>query len=219
MAVLGNHRRELFAQGVARGWAYARAYAEAGYVGKDAADGGKHLMLNAEVRARVAELKEQAAVETVFGMQEAMRFLIEVIETPVGAVDQHSRICQEWTRDELSTRTASSLARKTMTSAVTYDGDGDGDGDTTLTGRKRAKGKSRAAAAKVAGPELGLEGLETAGAPVEVTPMLSRIKVKMPDKLKALELLARFSSHGWFGTEKRKVEISDLEAVVAAVSR
>lgn len=59
MSVLRNSRHEAFAQAVAKGKSAAEAYSEAGY--KLHRPSASRLLTNANVAARVSELKERAA--------------------------------------------------------------------------------------------------------------------------------------------------------------
>ena len=96
---LSNRRHELFAVALAGGATEQAAYEKAGYEG-DRGNAAR-LTANDSVRARVAELQGEVAKEAVFGITAAIQFCVDVINTPVGQVDQNSRLCQEHTVDTI----------------------------------------------------------------------------------------------------------------------
>lgn len=112
MPVLNNAKHEAFAQGVAGGEAagavYARVYAGAGAA--TAASRGPRLLKRPEVHARVAELQEAGAAGCVFTLQRTLEYLVEILETPAGAVDERHRLCQEV--QESTTRTGTTVKVK-----------------------------------------------------------------------------------------------------------
>jgi len=62
VSVLENTRHEAFAQNLAKGMSQTQAYIEAGYTKAGADRSASRLLGNAEVAARVNELKERSAV-------------------------------------------------------------------------------------------------------------------------------------------------------------
>lgn len=81
MAPLSNQRWEAFARTVARGEPASRAYSEAYGVGNHAAEAnGCRLMRNDRVAARIAELRERAALRTEKTVASLVRDLDDAIE-------------------------------------------------------------------------------------------------------------------------------------------
>lgn len=94
-----NERQERFCQLVVSGRPHGRAYEEAGYKAKgDFADqcAARMLSRNAKVKARVAELKSENASGCRLSREQAMSFLCDIIETPVGEIDPNHKLAQEY---------------------------------------------------------------------------------------------------------------------------
>ena len=79
MPSLSNPRHERFAQELATGQSAARAYAVAGYrAGGNAAEvGASRLIRKAQVKARLAELQERAAIRTEITIERLTEMLLE----------------------------------------------------------------------------------------------------------------------------------------------
>jgi phage terminase small subunit len=78
MPVLDNSRHEKFAQGLAQGMSAAEAYRLAGYNGDRTA--ASRLSTNVNVQARVAELKERAAVNVSLSKEWVLENLIKNVK-------------------------------------------------------------------------------------------------------------------------------------------
>ena len=135
MPILKNPRHEAFAQAVASGSSGVQAYRD--HVAKDGTTTGTCMMAasvlldDSKVALRVEELKkkcEQIAERRFeFSKQKLIGYLLEVLETPVGELDQNHRLANEVTRDEI------------------MGGDAN---DTAIITRVKIKGISKAEAAK-----------------------------------------------------------------------
>ena len=62
MGMLSNHKHELFAQGLAQGKTQTQAYIDAGYSANGAEVSASRLLTNANIKKRVQELQNRAAV-------------------------------------------------------------------------------------------------------------------------------------------------------------
>ena len=82
MPALRNQRRELFAQGLARGMSAAQAYREAGYV--DNRRNASALKANQDIIARVLELQAERQDRFVLTRQCLLDALLENIEKALG---------------------------------------------------------------------------------------------------------------------------------------
>lgn len=93
-----NERQERFCDLVASGLPGGRAYERAGYRARGASADAQasRLVRIGKVSKRIAEL--QATNRELASMErgEAIRFLEEVIETPIGEVGPDHRLCQEY---------------------------------------------------------------------------------------------------------------------------
>jgi Terminase small subunit len=96
MPSLENSRHEKFANLVASGMSASEAYGKAGYTEKDGNHHGPRLMANDGVRKRVAELKEAQSQKSELSRDQLREFLIELILTPAGTVNEKSRLCQSY---------------------------------------------------------------------------------------------------------------------------
>lgn len=157
MPALKNTRHEAFAQAVANGSSGVQAYrahvAQEGSKTSACMTGASILLDDPNVAQRVQELKkkcEQIAEKRFdFTKQKLIGYLLEVIETPVGELDQNHRLANEVTRDEIM--------------------GGDAEDTATIT-RVKIKGISKAEAAKQLAAlcgwneaeklEIGVTGLE-----------------------------------------------------------
>ena len=96
MPALANPRHERFAQAVASGKSASEAYRQSGANGKNADVHAARLMVNDGICKRVAELKAAQSQKSELSRDQAREFLTEVILTPAGRVDEHSRLCQSY---------------------------------------------------------------------------------------------------------------------------
>jgi phage terminase small subunit len=82
MPVLDNSRHEKFAQGLAQGMSAAEAYRQAGYEakGSNPESLASRLSRNVKVAARVAELKERAAVNVSLSKEWVLENLIKNVK-------------------------------------------------------------------------------------------------------------------------------------------
>lgn len=85
---------ELYASGRPAG----RAYEEAGYSarGTSANSAGSKLLTNDNVQKRIKELKKEASKECRWIKRDALNFLADVLETPIGSVYQSHNLAQEY---------------------------------------------------------------------------------------------------------------------------
>lgn len=94
---LKNQKHEKFAQLVADGASALDAYKKAYHCSMEAAaKNAWRLRENEGVKARVSELQEKAADNTVMSIAEKRRFLAEIKRTPIGLVDEKSALCQSY---------------------------------------------------------------------------------------------------------------------------
>jgi phage terminase small subunit len=79
VAVLANHKHELFAQALAKGEPASTAYKNAGYsaTGNSAESAAARLFRKVQVVARVAELQERAAIKAELTVLDIVRMLDE----------------------------------------------------------------------------------------------------------------------------------------------
>lgn len=104
MPVLENLKHELFAQAIAEGSSATAAYrshvAEPNTRIEHCMSGASRLMADAKVESRVAELRREFAyvLENRFGVRRETlaRFLVGVMVTPIGEVDENHPLCQEY---------------------------------------------------------------------------------------------------------------------------
>jgi hypothetical protein len=96
MPALANSRHELFAQAVASGKSASEGYRQSGANGKNADVHAARLMVNDGICQRVAELKAAQSQKSELSRDQVRQFLTEVILTPAGKVDEHSRLCQHY---------------------------------------------------------------------------------------------------------------------------
>lgn len=108
MPRLDNAKYEKFAQLVAMGSTGVQAYKEAvssDCLTKTAIEAASRLLADHNVSARVESLRIRAdeTLEKRLGWtkEKALRYLVEILETPVGEVDEYHRLAQEVTRDEI----------------------------------------------------------------------------------------------------------------------
>lgn len=96
--MLKNARQEKFAQNVANGLAFGEAYSKAGYKANPdaAAKAGSRLSKTKLVKARIAELKAKQSDKAEMSRDELRRYLIEVLQTPVGEINIRHRLCQSY---------------------------------------------------------------------------------------------------------------------------
>lgn len=102
MPMLENPKYEAFAQAVANGSTGVQAYKDHvsnGCTTKSAIERASHLLRDVNVSSRVESLRKTAeeTLEKHLGWNKlkAMTYLVEVLETPIGEVDQNHRLAQE----------------------------------------------------------------------------------------------------------------------------
>lgn len=108
MPALKNPKWEKFAQAIANGATGVQAYRDEVAVDcttKTAIEQASRLLADRNVSARVEELQKLAetTLEKRLGWnkEKALTYLVEILETPVGEVDEMHRLAQEVTRDEI----------------------------------------------------------------------------------------------------------------------
>jgi hypothetical protein len=108
MPALKNQNHEKFAQAVANGSTGVQAYKDQvseGCTTMSAMTQASRLLADVKISSRVAELQKLAndTLEKRLGWnkEKALTYLVEVLETPIGEVDQNHRLAQEVTRDEI----------------------------------------------------------------------------------------------------------------------
>jgi len=103
-------KHEAFAQAIANGATGVQAYrdcvAKPGTKTKTCMEEASRLLANPKTAARVQELKRLAADDLNSHLRwdrmKAMRYLVEVLETPVGELDEGHRLAGEVTREEVA---------------------------------------------------------------------------------------------------------------------
>ena len=102
-----NIRQERFAELVAGGMAGGPAYIEAGYKVPPplAKANACRLLTNANVTARIEELRAIASEKSEFKRADLVRFLVSVLQTPVSDIDANSPLAQEITTDTIGEAT------------------------------------------------------------------------------------------------------------------
>ena len=108
--MLPNKKHEAFAQAVANGSTGVQAYRSCisdDCTTSSAIQAASRLLSDVNISSRVAELRIVAneTLEKRLGWtkEKAMAYLVEVLETPVGELDETHRLANEVTRDELHT--------------------------------------------------------------------------------------------------------------------
>jgi hypothetical protein len=94
--LLRNPRHELFAQAVASGKSASEAYRQSGAAGKNADVHSARMMVNDGICKRAAELKAAQSQKSELSSDQLREFLVAVIQTPAGKVDEQSRLCQSY---------------------------------------------------------------------------------------------------------------------------
>jgi hypothetical protein len=93
--VLKNPKHERFAQERAKGASVDEAYQLAGF---NAHRGNAHrLSTNESILRRVRELQEAGAKSIEFEIEDALRWHLEVLRTPVGQITKDHPLAQEYT--------------------------------------------------------------------------------------------------------------------------
>ena len=91
-------RQEKFIALYASGQTAAKAYGEAyGTAGHGAEASGARLLRNAEVQARLAELRAKASHEAAFTVADLLRYHREMFETPISALDENHPLTRRMT--------------------------------------------------------------------------------------------------------------------------
>jgi phage terminase small subunit len=99
MPRLASIRQERFAQAYVACGVAAKAYREAGYEGKAAFVNGHEVLTNPNVRARIAEIRQQNEAKAEFTRQEAIRHMAEIARygerdsDRIAALDKIGRWC------------------------------------------------------------------------------------------------------------------------------
>lgn len=96
MPILKNSRHERFAQAVAGGQSGTASYIAAGYADQGAGQSASALLQNPNVAERIAELKARAEAKGDMSRGEAIKYLVEILNTPAGDVDKHHKLCQSY---------------------------------------------------------------------------------------------------------------------------
>jgi len=73
----------------------AEAYRLAGFKGKDANRRAAEVRARQGIQARIAEIKGENTEIFRLSREQVLNFLADVIETPIGKVDEESRLAQE----------------------------------------------------------------------------------------------------------------------------
>jgi hypothetical protein len=100
MPRLPDTRKERFAQSIAlarfasNAEAYRNATGNATLTLRVARVTASRWLSQANIAARIKELRDKAEEECNITRRELMDFYVEVIETPAGSIDKHSRLCQ-----------------------------------------------------------------------------------------------------------------------------
>jgi Terminase small subunit len=100
MPRLPDPRKERFAQAIAsvmfasNAEAYRYASGNATLTLKHARVTASRWLSQANISARIKELRDKAEEECNMTRRELMDFYVEVIETPAGSIDKHSGLCQ-----------------------------------------------------------------------------------------------------------------------------
>ncbi|MCW1885529.1 terminase small subunit [Luteolibacter flavescens] len=157
-----NVRRERFCEFIAAGVVPADAWIQAGYkVSREVARRNAHEALsNPDVQAKIAALREPQTKAAHMTKDEKLRFLAELIRTPIEQIGPDSPLCVEFSEE-------------------------------TVAGGSR--GKLRRGQAP--------SGNEVAG------PTVLRRKVKMGDKLRAIELHSKLLGH--FEPDRVEVDVGE----------
>lgn len=95
MPALKDPRRERYARFRARGFTQKESYYKAGYNGAWGDSAAAHVEESPHVRARIQELIAENRQLNDMSRAEMIDFLNEVISSPIGTVDENSRIAQE----------------------------------------------------------------------------------------------------------------------------
>ena len=103
MPPLDNPKRELFCQLVAMGGSYLNAHSQVYGPGTKATNGGgSRLMMNKSVRARVAELQDESARETILTLQATHRLLLDIVRSRPCDIDETNPLCQATRRGDIT---------------------------------------------------------------------------------------------------------------------
>jgi hypothetical protein len=97
-------RHEAFAQAVAKGMTADAAYSAAGY--KPNRHNAARLNTIEHIRSRVAAIRAQLASLSLIDDKRALEILGEIVLTPVGSIDQHHMLCQEYSETPTKEGTA-----------------------------------------------------------------------------------------------------------------
>ena len=222
---LPNPRHEAFAQSISLGGEPVEACrrifrCKAGTApAKSAA-----LLQDLAITARIAILQQEASHiaqhRAHFTKADLIAFLVETIQTPVSAVDQHHRQTQEWTRDEL---TAGGRRANPATGQKTQLPPSESPAPRKAASRARGESTTRNAASERAGDSATTATTATTTTDsteaATTAAILIRSKTKLPSKLDAAKLLATLC--GWNAPTKveGKVNLGISPTVEEALSR
>jgi hypothetical protein len=100
-----NIRQQRFAEFVASGMAAGPAYIKAGFrvspnVAK--ANASRLLLTNADLKAKVAQLRAPQTAECLMTLDAKRRILAEIVRTPIGQLGPESPLCAEYVRLKVS---------------------------------------------------------------------------------------------------------------------
>ena len=95
--ILQNTRHERFAQLVASGkHSDMEAFKQAGYADESAHQNACRLRANESVAARIEELRARNAEKCQLSRDEAVRYLVEILKTPIAEVTADHRLAQSY---------------------------------------------------------------------------------------------------------------------------
>lgn len=112
-----TERQETFVYLVAQArMSRAKAYREAGYTqdANSSRSGACTLLANPNVKAALAEAREEFLKGIEMGKDEYVGYLVEVMRTPISEVDEDSPFCQEKTVTTVSTGDGPEILKTTI---------------------------------------------------------------------------------------------------------
>jgi hypothetical protein len=99
MPNLASIRHEKFAQGVGSGLSASEAYRRVTGDRKDADVKGDQWMNKPGVKARIGELRRENDRKSELSREDALRWLADLIRTPIGSVGKDSPLVQAYEED------------------------------------------------------------------------------------------------------------------------
>jgi len=102
-----NIRQERFCEFVASGMTGTEAYLQAGWrCNRDAARASAaETLAKPSIKARIAEIRAKDSQKSEYKRADMVRFLVAVLQTPVGEIDANSPLAQEVTTDTIGEAT------------------------------------------------------------------------------------------------------------------